>query len=237
MKAAANASPSGGIIGLGAHSGGGEAMKAQRPSTSIIIPTLISICSLFVACLSLWFSIDAQRSDREYKEISIRPSLSFDVSDEYYSVLIKNSGLGPALIKRVGHKFTNSCVEFNEADPDSWERSILTTMQQHFAPYFIEGLLKAMRQFGFEYPEPFKARMHLPSPGTMISTGAEATFFRIEPVEAEKLRSRLRERGLLWQIQEKFAYLARETPIFMEYCSATGKFCTMSSRYKRLCSA
>jgi hypothetical protein len=202
-------------------------MKAQRPSASI----WISVSSLFVACLSLWFSIDAQRSDREYKEISIRPSLILDAAEENYSVKVKNNGLGPAVIKRIGYKFTGDCVEFDEANADGW----VTPTRQPFGTYFLEGLIKAMREFGFEYPEPFKYQVHLPSPGLLISTGSEYAIFTLEPSEGEKLRNRLRDRGLVTQIQEKFFSLAREIPLFMDYCSATGKFC-VNSRHQKVCS-
>jgi hypothetical protein len=56
---------------------------------------------MFIAALSLYHTVDAQRRDLEYKEISIQPRPSLLPVFADMSLSIKNLGLGPAVIQQI----------------------------------------------------------------------------------------------------------------------------------------
>ena len=55
----------------------------------------VAVSSLFVAIISLRYSVNAQKEDAAYKELSIRPRLQIAAAGDF-SVLLENVGLGPA---------------------------------------------------------------------------------------------------------------------------------------------
>src|SRR5262245_13007768 len=61
----------------------------------------VSCCGFFVACLSLYYTIDAQKTDRQYREASIFPALEFTMEGADFDYRLTNVGLGPAILKRV----------------------------------------------------------------------------------------------------------------------------------------
>jgi hypothetical protein len=78
------------------------------------IAIVISILSLGVAALSLYFSISTQQLDRVYKEISILPRLAIKLDVENFSISLDNSGLGPAIIHRVRFAIAGKCFDSDD---------------------------------------------------------------------------------------------------------------------------
>jgi hypothetical protein len=76
---------------------------------------VISIFSLGVAALSLYFSISTQQLDRVNKEISILPRLAIKLDVENFSISLDNSGLGPAVIHRVRFAIAGKCYDSGDS--------------------------------------------------------------------------------------------------------------------------
>src|SRR3954470_412313 len=79
---------------------------------------IVSINSIVIALMSLWLTIDSARIDREYKEAMVLPHLDHVTRD--FSVRLKNTGLGPAVIKRVLLNTASACYD-SERDHSSAE--------------------------------------------------------------------------------------------------------------------
>jgi len=56
-------------------------------------PIIVALASLFVAVISLLYSIEAQRRDSNYKELSIRPAINIYGEPSELTVYISNDGL------------------------------------------------------------------------------------------------------------------------------------------------
>lgn len=77
---------------------------------------IIAISSLFIAGLSLYFTIHAQNDDRAYKELLIKPALAIRTHSVDFSVELASEGLGPAEIKAVAYQFGGECLSLLDTD-------------------------------------------------------------------------------------------------------------------------
>jgi hypothetical protein len=185
----------------------------------------VSISAAAIALMSPWLTIDAGKIDREYREILIRPNVAKSVSGTDYTIRVKNGGLGPAVIKQIATKFGDECIEFNDNNTREWETGVGTTIREHIIPYMQDGLAAAVRELGLEY-KINKANSYLPSVKVMIPQGDEFLMFAIDPEQGQALDKELVAHNSHPVIQRKFFDLAYSLPLWMQFCSATERFCT-----------
>src|SRR5262249_41201468 len=134
-----------------------------------VIPTIISIGALCVSGLAYWNTIMTQREEREYRELSIRPSLSRGVETLDYSVRIKNGGLGPAWIKRIGGQFDGTCFVF-----DGKSGGFADFQVDRVSRYVVKRLLIALRETGINYDPPrIRARSWMKQPTALLHKDEE----------------------------------------------------------------
>lgn len=189
---------------------------------------LISIGALCVAggalCfsgLAYWNTIVSQREDREYRELSIRPGLSRAVETSDYSVRIKNGGLGPAWIKRIGGQFDGTCFVF-----DGKSGGFSDFQLNRVVPYVVSRLQIALREAGSEYDRPrIRARSWMRQPTALLHKDEEMIIVAIDPEDAAAIHKLVRERGVENQVTAKFTEIGVSLPLWIEYCSITEKWC------------
>jgi hypothetical protein len=184
---------------------------------------LIALLSLTVAAASLYFGIDSQKTDREYKEITIRPYLMIQWDPNQVAIAVRNVGLGPAVIKKVIIKSAEKCEVFSS---DEQALEIQNRFKEVFVQLFgtvIEMIHPADGGIAWHSINPLLPEM-------IIYTGDSETIFKIDPTAAADLMKRMpRQMGDIEQtIGERIAHI----PIRVQYCSITGKWC---SKFKPDC--
>src|SRR5262245_37814828 len=130
-------------------------MKVERPSIS----TLISIGALCVSCAAFWNTIVTQGDDREFRELSIRPVLAHLPEATDFSLRIKNRGLGPAVIKRMGGIAEGKCMEL---DSKSHWATAAAFQSEHLFPFFLTRLGLALAEVGVRFDGDIRTRGHMP---------------------------------------------------------------------------
>jgi hypothetical protein len=84
--------------------------------------SIVAISSVAIALASLYLTIQAQKEDRTYKELMIRPSISISVHPHDFSVGFRNDGLGPARFEEIIYHLGGECLTMFEADGVSLSR-------------------------------------------------------------------------------------------------------------------
>jgi hypothetical protein len=203
---------------------GREPMKPEKPSTSlsIIITTAISIVALCLSGAAYWNTIVTQREDREYRELSIRPSLAHLPEATNYTVTIKNRGLGPAVIKRITGFAAGQCIEL---DPKHKTDATWRFQTEHLIPFFLDRLGFALTFAGIKLDFRIRTRFQMPSVGATIPKDDELIIFAFDEEDTAMLKKLVREHRAETEISSAFILASRAIPLAMEYCSVTGKYC------------
>ena len=81
----------------------------------------VSLLSLIVAAVALYFSVQSQKSDLTYKEASIKPRLMWYTLGDDYSLNVESVGLGPAAIKGFGMRVDGKCIDTSQLAENNWE--------------------------------------------------------------------------------------------------------------------
>jgi hypothetical protein len=71
--------------------------------------TIIALSSVFIALLSLYFTIKAQERDALYKELSIKPIIIVAANVSDFSFGYRNSGYGYGVASRIAFAFEGKC--------------------------------------------------------------------------------------------------------------------------------
>jgi hypothetical protein len=101
---------------------------AVRISSFATIPMaafFVSLCALFLTIQNYRLAAESAEIDRQYKEASIAPRLSGDVKWSPFGLVVRNVGLGPALITRVVVKYKEDCADSNKLN--KWEFFVKST--------------------------------------------------------------------------------------------------------------
>ena len=74
---------------------------------------IISISSVFIACMALFVAVWQGYATRKHNRLSIKPILhtSLDFSEGKVSLRVKNCGVGPAIIKTIQVNFHNELFD------------------------------------------------------------------------------------------------------------------------------
>ena len=149
--------------------------------------SIVAVSSVLIACLSLYFTIQAQNDDRAYKELLIKPTLSRQAHSVDFSVAIANVGLGPARIKDIIYQFGGECISMVDANGE---------LSQTSYDKVIGGLNTRFLNevFSFEIPNTsptaITTRNHVLFPEEIIGVGKEVVLFRIDDSSLETFRTK-----------------------------------------------
>jgi hypothetical protein len=186
----------------------------------IALTTLfIAVLSLAVAAASLYFGISAQSTDREYKEISIRPRLQLEWDPRDFSVKIRNLGLGPAVINRVDIATPDHCSIITSEDQ-------FQELNDRFYEMMIRFLDPILVSGGYTYEERAH-QAHIGAmllPGGTINNGQSHIVLQINPNLANDLTARLSKNRR--SVDEAINREILKFQLSMQYCSITGRWCS-----------
>jgi hypothetical protein len=179
----------------------------------------VSIASLGVATRAVMLAETIQERDREYKELGMRPKLSFGTSS-IFTWRIKNSGLGPAVIKRWAMRFDDKCIT-----TDRFTLPVMTEMHDQTANRLLHTAFAALDLP--QQPTHYSHTVGLLAQGFHIDRGEEYSLFRLAPEALAAIQQRIGSMGGEEQRQAmvRFYALAISMPIALTYCSVSGVFC------------
>jgi len=177
---------------------------------------IVAIAALIVSGLSLWFAIDAQNTDREYKELGIVPHISDSKFATELSFSFKNRGIGPAAIKWVKYFAVKGCNDSKLMSAKDWAAQHLEIEYQAVSD-FLDDV------FSVQPDNVLKDKtinINAMQPGSIYAAGDKFTVFAV--LEARDIFKRMNENRSS-RVLGRFAML--DLPFSLEYCSLTGKAC------------
>jgi hypothetical protein len=205
-----------------------KVIKKILGSIASNVAVIVALSSFFVACLSLYFTIQAQKTDMEYKELAIRPTLGIGADVSNFSIYLTNSGYGHAIVHRVSLGVEGKCyssddeASFDEAY-SRFEVSVLNEVyQKSYPPADIKSLRDVFVTGGGHVDN-----------GSVIRAGERFQMFYLEPA-ALALLTKL-DLKTLTGIRNNFARAVSMMPYRVEYCSATGKYCEIIDTRNQQC--
>jgi hypothetical protein len=186
--------------------------------------SILAVSSVVIAGCSLYLTITAQREDRAYKELLIKPSIAIQTHATDFSVEFANEGLGPAEIKAVAYQFGGKCLSLLDDDG-----TVSKTQYDEASAGIRQRLLTDI--FNFEIPNTpgtlVNIRTSLLLPKSILAAGGKHVIFRIDDTSLELFRSKVNalDLPLRQSILDKFTGMALTIPISIKYCSMSGKYC------------
>lgn len=188
---------------------------------------IVAISSLFVAGLSLYFTIEAQRGERSYKELLLKPNLQLEAETSDYSIKLVNSGLGPAEIKDAFYYLGGECITLIGADRQLNQKNYFTIIQRINA-----GFVDQMRALPWRSEFKGQPVTHgaIPVQSAVIRVGAALVIFQIDPAFLHEFSSELTKLGvpIRREFDNNFITNAIQLPYRVKYCSMSGKYCEVS---------
>lgn len=183
--------------------------------------TIVAMSSMFIAALSLYHTVDAQRRDLEYKEISIQPRPSLLPVFADMSLSIKNLGLGPAVISQIDFEQDGKCISSAGKDASEWQRiyaaflnmTAVTVYSKSLPP--MSGAPGDKKKFDFE--------VDALQVNDTIRAGEDRYLFRLAPGTLKIFRGV--DTSAQVAAADKFSRNAYTVPIVIHACSATGRTC------------
>jgi hypothetical protein len=195
-------------------------------TTTAVASLLLAFASFCVAGLSLYFTINAQKDDRQYKELLLKPNLQVEASSHEYSVTLLNNGLGPAEVQDVLYYDGWGCIELLAQDRQSFDSrdyyKIIDALRKRFATRVASVPWKGNKVDDNDY-----MRIFIPLPKGVLGVGP-FTLFAIHDPEA--FRSKLDALGAQTALNFNLAFVedAFSLPFSISYCSLSGRYCKVS---------
>jgi len=181
----------------------------------------VAISSAAIALMSLWLTIDAGLTDREYKELSIRPAVEHKINLSSFSWQIENAGLGPARIKRIITETSLGCFDTSKHTSQEWIEAVSKKYKEMLANlrFALGGQLA-----GFDKALFFDFESIVP--GTTLRVGDRLTIIQL--VNVQEVLEKLKTPELLLRAENAFSDFVETVNYDVEYCSLTGRFCSFS---------
>jgi hypothetical protein len=190
---------------------------------------VISILSLGVAALSLYFSISTQQLDRVYKEISILPRLAIKLDVDNFSISLDNSGLGPAVIHRVRFAVAGKCYDSDDS------KSYREKFREFTEGVFTYGIYKDTIPHRTKDNKPLvlPVTAHPFGEGTTVRPGESFPYVTVDPRAVKDIFAF--ERVEVIAIKQQFADAVIKVPLSILYCSLTELFCDVAGTENDMC--
>lgn len=194
------------------------------------VAVIVALSSLFVAGLSLYFTIQAQDADIAYKELAIRPTVGIGADVSNFMIYLTNAGYGHAIVHRVSFGLDGKCYSSDTTDETAYEEAysrfqsfILNEVYQKSYPATDIKSLRDVFVTGGG---------HIDN-GTVVRAGERFQMFYLEPA-ALALLTKL-DLKTLTVIRNNFSRAVSTMPLRIEYCSATGRYCEIIDTKNRQC--
>jgi hypothetical protein len=176
---------------------------------------------MVIAALSLYFTISAQRTDLQYKEVSIQPRVTLNGSNEDFSFNLRNVGLGPGVVSKITIKSGGKCISSDGKTFAEWNE-IYVEFVKELLPIIYDKSLPAM-----PWTKNGKKKYDIQSDvlvvGDVIPVGEARSLIRLDPGTMRELLQV--ESTELVVAKQLFANNAYDAPIKIRICSATGRTC------------
>lgn len=196
------------------------------------VAIIVALSSLFVACLSLFFTIQAQDADITYKELAIRPTVGIGAEVSNFMMYLTNAGYGHAIVHRVAFGVDGKCYSSDMPDEaafnDAYERFQEWVMTEVYEKSLPQTAFKSSAK-----REVFVTSGGQIVNGSIVRAGEKYRMFYFEP-EALAQLTKLDLRTIT-DARNKFSHAVSMIPFRVEYCSATGKYCEIINTKNQQC--
>ena len=186
---------------------------------------IISFSSMVIALTGLVYTLQQQRLDNAYKELSIRPVLRTLHNSGDLSYVLSNQGVGPAVILRSVFMFDNKCYEIGRLTSAQ-----MMELTHHLGNYLI---FPHIQKLDLRVPTAAERRAFIGSlnPGTVVGKGEGIPLFTISPAMVEALKQAMgaASADVANEAHLSFSLAATKLPLTVEYCSLSGLFCQRST--------
>jgi|tagenome__1003787_1003787.scaffolds.fasta_scaffold20269884_2 hypothetical protein len=191
--------------------------------------TVIALSSLFVALLSLYFTIEAQNRDALYKELSIKPIVIVAANVSDFSFGYRNSGYGYGVARRVAFAFDGKCYS-SDNNPINEFQAAYSKFMDATANKLYESILRVKLKPDVKG---FHVTQQSLDAGFPIRPGEVFLTFFLEDSSRDAL---LKADGAsLNQARAEFRRVASHIPLNVTFCSATGLSCDVIATEDETC--
>ncbi len=184
--------------------------------------------------MAFFITIYNARLDRQYKELSIRPSLHLDVETSDFHVGFLNTGLGPAEIISVATKFEpEKCVVLyrrQKLPSDDLAKGADKTFDflTPINKYFADPLAQLLQPDSvWDPPKAPRLYGRTLTPGEIVPPGKEVIIFEVQKETLEVMLKRLQTMSgpEYNNVMRRFLARAQAIPYYVNFCSLTGEYC------------
>jgi hypothetical protein len=196
---------------------------------AIALASLVAAgASLFVATLSLRYSVGAQQEDAFYKELSIKPALQIEADSQKFEIRFENVGLGPAQIERLVFSDGTHCLDTDTVQDWNAAHAFFDDFTNALRSYILAGLPAAIDNKRAPVPIPF---VPAPSPGVVIKAGERfpVISFDINDINAYVTFLKKFQADAPDIVEQHFMRKGIELPLYIHYCSLSGRYCASTS--------
>jgi hypothetical protein len=193
-----------------------------RRNSLSVASLVVAATSLFVAVLSLRYSVDAQKADAFYKELSIKPTLQL-AATSLYQIKFDNVGLGPAEIRRVVFSDGTHCLDTDSVRDWTAAHAFFDEFTNAIQNYIVVSR-PILDKRSARVPVP---SVSVPSPGVTIKASDTLSVLSFNPNEMDayiaylvKIKSDART-----IIEHYMMHRGLTIPLYIYYCSLSGRYC------------
>lgn len=181
--------------------------------------TVVALSSMLIALASLAVTIDTQREDRRYKELSIRPHVGVGAHVSDFNFAYTNAGYGHAFLARIKFGYGGKCYSSDTSPPDIFEENINRFYDKAANDLYLATVPVDMDR----KQKDFNVTTSPLIIGETIRAGDKHSIFYFEPDTLKAVL--LAKPNVLAQYRNAFARASSQLPILVTYCSATGQYC------------
>jgi hypothetical protein len=194
-----------------------------RRNALALASLVVAASSLFVAIISLRYSVNAQKEDAEYKELSIQPRLQ--VAAGNFSVLLENVGLGPAELRRVIFFDNDRCFDTDAVHDWNQGHKFFDDFSNAVVNYILIGMPAITDKKSAAIPIP---KVSVPTTGVILKAGETLSLVSFDPQEMTAYLAaltKLTNNSASDIVEKQFMHKGITIPIYIRYCSLSGRFC------------
>ena len=189
---------------------------------------VVAAASLFVAILSLRYSVGAQKEDAFYKELSIKPALQIAADSVHFEIRFDNVGLGPAQIRRVVFSDNKTCLDTDSVHDWNAAHAFFDEFSNAVSTYMMRDLPAAIDKKPAPIPNPFVPVL---SPGVIIKPGDKHTVisFGVDEINAYFKFLAKFDVDAPKRTEQLFIHRGLTVPMYIQYCSLSGRYCQQTT--------